>query len=167
MLGDVTCGGDRFMSAWGGNLGLSGVRGSMNSGKSSAASSVGTSIIKFSGWKKGHWVHVCRLCFSLSFDSYPFFTWWIHKICFCSLLLCCDQMDHRIETELKNQFGWILRWLGIKCVLLLCASIVVLWKTVQSHLTPVKSMWEYKPLSLNFKVFHLSLGLFSGIYWPN
>lgn len=48
MLGDVTCGGDKFMSACGGNLGLIGVRGSMNSGKSSA-SSVG--ISKFSGWK--------------------------------------------------------------------------------------------------------------------
>ena len=160
MLGDVTCGGDRFMSAWGGNLGLSGVRGSMNSGKSSAASSVGTSIIKFSGWKKkGHWVHVCHLCFSLSFDSYPFFTWWIHKISFCSLLFCFDQVDYRIETELKNQFGWILRWLGIKCVLLLCASIVLLWKTVQSHLTPVKSK---SPLSLNLQVFWLVAGFIFG-----
>ena len=46
MLGDVTWGGDKFISACGGNLGLFGVRGSTNSaGKTS--SSVG--ISKFSG----------------------------------------------------------------------------------------------------------------------
>ena len=46
MLGDVTWGGDKFISACGGNLGLFGVRGSMNSaGKTS--SSVG--ISKFFG----------------------------------------------------------------------------------------------------------------------
>lgn len=28
----------------------------------------------FQAEKKRHWVHVCHLCFSLNFDSYPFFT---------------------------------------------------------------------------------------------
>lgn len=45
MLGDVTWGGDRFISVCGGNLALFGVRGSTNSRKTS--SSVG--ISKFSG----------------------------------------------------------------------------------------------------------------------
>ena len=46
MLGDVTWGGDKFISACGGNLALFGVRGSTNSGKTSS-SSVGSN--KFSG----------------------------------------------------------------------------------------------------------------------
>ena len=45
MLGDVTWGGDRFISVCGGNLALFGVRGSTSSWKTS--SSVG--ISKFSG----------------------------------------------------------------------------------------------------------------------
>lgn len=47
MLGDVTWGGDKFISACGGNLALFGVRGSWKTSSGKTSSSVGSN--KFSG----------------------------------------------------------------------------------------------------------------------
>lgn len=59
VFGDVIWGGDKFMSVWGGNLGLSGVRGLINFGKLLVVLFVVILIIKFLGWKEKYWVYLC------------------------------------------------------------------------------------------------------------